>query len=241
MLKEVVREWLESGVGLKDDKMEGSASTGMTAAQDEAQQLAGRKETDEAVFMSSYIPRNLGEVYDPERDIDVIAAGKGDDLIYAGLTGVSGTNASSGSTGRPKSALKNASDPTADESKKGGVKWEDEQDEDESDDDDEEDNEDDDKEKRPRGFRHEDKDSKKVSRHENASRSSLVVLTIYAAPRCRSGKRRSRRKSERSDRPRCQRRRRLVGSSRQRIPNRGQASISFPEAKFGWRRRSCTS
>lgn len=164
VLKEVVREWLESGVGLKDDKLDMSTSEGLTPAQDEAQQSAGRRETDEAVFMSSYIPRNLGEVYDPERDIDVIAAGKGEDLIYAGLAGVSGSNGngSSGTT-RPKSALRNTGESINDEGKKGGVKWEDEQDDEDSEDEDEDDEADDDKEKRPRGFRHEDKDSKKVS------------------------------------------------------------------------------
>ena len=170
VLKEVAREWLESGVGLKDDKLDGPSGLATTAAQDAAQQEAGRKETDEAVFMSSYIPRNLGEVYDPERDIDVIAAGKGDDLIYAGLTGVTGTNGSSGMTGRPKSALKTGTDPTAEEGKKGGgVKWEDEQDDEDSEEDDGDEDQDDDKEKRPRGFRHEDKDAKKVS-GENVSR-----------------------------------------------------------------------
>lgn len=41
---------------------------------------------DDAVFMSSFIPRSLAEVYDPERDADIVAAGNGNQLIYAGLT-----------------------------------------------------------------------------------------------------------------------------------------------------------
>ncbi|RSH90898.1 protein kinase rio1 [Saitozyma podzolica] len=45
---------------------------------------------DDAVFMSSYIPRNLGEVYDPERDVDLLNEGRGGQLIYAGLTGLDG-------------------------------------------------------------------------------------------------------------------------------------------------------
>ncbi|KAG8873756.1 protein kinase rio1 [Tulasnella sp. 331] len=46
---------------------------------------------DDAVFLSSYIPRNLNEVLDPERDIDKIAKGEGGALIYGGaVTGVVG-------------------------------------------------------------------------------------------------------------------------------------------------------
>ncbi|WVN89869.1 uncharacterized protein L203_105099 [Cryptococcus depauperatus CBS 7841] len=45
-------------------------------------------ESDDAVFMNSYIPRTLADVYDPERDVDVLKNGKGDDLIYAGITGL---------------------------------------------------------------------------------------------------------------------------------------------------------
>ena len=37
---------------------------------------------DDAVFMASFIPRTLGQVYDPERDIELMKAGKGDQLIY---------------------------------------------------------------------------------------------------------------------------------------------------------------
>ena len=159
-MKEVVGEWLDAGVGLKDDKLDPTQTT--LAVQDAAQEVAARKETDEAVFMSSYIPRNLGEVYDPERDIDVIASGKGDDLIYAGLTGISQANAhSADSSALPKSALKGERESPEEAGKK-GVKWEDELEDEGSDEEDEDEDEDDDKEKRPRGFRHEDKDAKKV-------------------------------------------------------------------------------
>lgn len=43
---------------------------------------------DDAVFMASFIPRTLGEVYDPERDTDMIKAGRGDELIYAEMAGL---------------------------------------------------------------------------------------------------------------------------------------------------------
>lgn len=43
---------------------------------------------DEAIFMASYIPRHLGEVYDPERDVERVQRGEGRDLIYARSGGV---------------------------------------------------------------------------------------------------------------------------------------------------------
>lgn len=43
---------------------------------------------EDNVFMRSYIPRTLDEVYDPERDIDVLKEGKGRRLIYADTIGL---------------------------------------------------------------------------------------------------------------------------------------------------------
>lgn len=43
---------------------------------------------EDAVFRSSYIPRNLNEVVDPERDVAVLTRGEGKTLIYGDLTGV---------------------------------------------------------------------------------------------------------------------------------------------------------
>lgn len=43
---------------------------------------------EDAVFKSSYIPRNLNEVYDPERDVEALTRGEGKSLIYGGHTGV---------------------------------------------------------------------------------------------------------------------------------------------------------
>ena len=52
-------------------------------------QAADQKANDEAVFKSSFIPRNLNEVYDPERDIAKLKSGQGEGLIYAGnVTGL---------------------------------------------------------------------------------------------------------------------------------------------------------
>ena len=47
---------------------------------------------EDAVFMHSYIPRNLNEVYDPERDVGKLTRGEGDQLIYGTITGVVSVN-----------------------------------------------------------------------------------------------------------------------------------------------------
>jgi len=45
---------------------------------------------DEKIFMRSYIPRTLNDVYDPERDVDMITQGRGQSLIYSDIIGVVG-------------------------------------------------------------------------------------------------------------------------------------------------------
>jgi len=47
---------------------------------------------EDAVFMRSYIPRTLNEVYDPERDVGKLRRGEGDQLIYGAITGVVSVN-----------------------------------------------------------------------------------------------------------------------------------------------------
>ncbi|KIO33433.1 hypothetical protein M407DRAFT_233075 [Tulasnella calospora MUT 4182] len=43
---------------------------------------------EDAVFRSSYIPRTLNEVVDPERDAEILRRGEGKSLIYDGVIGV---------------------------------------------------------------------------------------------------------------------------------------------------------
>ncbi|KAF8627405.1 hypothetical protein AX17_006220 [Amanita inopinata Kibby_2008] len=45
---------------------------------------------EDAVFLHSFIPRTLNEVYDPERDVEKLARGRGEALIYAKTIGVIG-------------------------------------------------------------------------------------------------------------------------------------------------------
>ncbi|KAF8645213.1 hypothetical protein AX16_008040 [Volvariella volvacea WC 439] len=43
---------------------------------------------EDAVFMKSFIPRTLNEVYDPERDVEKLRAGETSELIYADTIGL---------------------------------------------------------------------------------------------------------------------------------------------------------
>ncbi|KAI5117326.1 hypothetical protein M0805_002340 [Coniferiporia weirii] len=43
---------------------------------------------EDAVFMRSYIPRNLNEVFDPERDVEALSRGDAKTLIYADTIGL---------------------------------------------------------------------------------------------------------------------------------------------------------
>ncbi|KAK4688366.1 RIO kinase 1, partial [Tremellales sp. Uapishka_1] len=121
----------------------------------EASEAAALKASDDAVFMSSYIPRNLGEVYDPERDVDILRSGGGDNLIYAGLTGL---DTLSGPSAPAFDAEEVESTPP---STKKGVRFDDDDDDDDVDDENENDEHEDEEDKRPRGFRYEDKEAKK--------------------------------------------------------------------------------
>ncbi|KIK27560.1 hypothetical protein PISMIDRAFT_92999 [Pisolithus microcarpus 441] len=49
---------------------------------------ATHKDHEENVFLRSYIPRTLNEIYDPERDIDALKQGKGKRLIYTDTIGL---------------------------------------------------------------------------------------------------------------------------------------------------------
>lgn len=69
-------EWLTQDPPETTQSLEASASPPIDAAQ------------EDAVFRSSYIPRNLTEVVDPERDVNILARGEGKTLIYGDLTGV---------------------------------------------------------------------------------------------------------------------------------------------------------
>lgn len=54
----------------------------------ERMESAPEQEHEDAVFRQSYLPRNLDELYDPERDAAKAQAGEAQELIYAQVTGL---------------------------------------------------------------------------------------------------------------------------------------------------------
>ena len=66
------------------------------AAQDDATE---QHEHEDAVFRQSYIPRNLDELYDPERDAAMAQAGDAQELIYAKTSGLDQVYAKEGPAG----------------------------------------------------------------------------------------------------------------------------------------------
>ncbi|ORY30587.1 RIO1 family-domain-containing protein [Naematelia encephala] len=107
---------------------------------------------DDTVFMTSFIPRHLGEVADPERDVDLLQSGNAHQLIYAQMQGLAL---------RPKLAQADATTTTDNSSPTGDA--EPNGDSDDSDDSGNDESGSDLANRRSRGFRHEDKELKKVS------------------------------------------------------------------------------
>lgn len=179
-LFDIIRNWLAHGVG------QGADAAAETAA-DQSQPASGAPVSDR-VFMSSYIPRNLGEVYDPERDIEIIASGKGGDLIYAGLTGL---KTETQSTEAPKDGVKEpVSEHGSDDETSASSDEEDAA--------------------KPRGFRHEDKEAKKVSAIAARCRISAELMPSQERKKALKEERREKRKTKM---PKAEKARRIKTSS----------------------------
>lgn len=105
---------------------------------------------EDSVFMQSYIPRTLNEVYDPERDVEALKKDGSKGLIYANTIGLVEAKGGKVHFGKDE---KGDADGSGSESEEG------------EDDLESEGEEDDDKafeDRQPRGHRHEDKEAKKV-------------------------------------------------------------------------------
>jgi len=153
---EVLKNWLET------PPPEAPSATAGDMDRERAAGLDAQQE--DSVFLKSYIPRTLNEVYDPERDLEAVK--KGGKTIYSETIGVV----------NPKSeaAVLSLDEDTIEREKprvrfSAGVELEDEthgvdvsDDEDEDSQDEEGEEEDELREKKPRGHRHEDKEAKKV-------------------------------------------------------------------------------
>ena len=149
MLIDIVRSWIEDSDGTTDDA--DSALREQMGGPNGRPPEQKSSDAEDAVFMSSFIPRSLAEVYDPERDVDILQAGHGDQLIYAGLAGFDLTRAGNADNNPDFDDLPSQLSRS--------VRFKDEEQEVEEG---EEGDADDLEEKRPRGFRHEDREAKKV-------------------------------------------------------------------------------
>ncbi|KAI0372189.1 RIO1-domain-containing protein [Pilatotrama ljubarskyi] len=173
----VLREWMEAPESEGQDA-QADGETPADGPRDKAH--------EDEVFMRSYIPRTLNEVYDPERDVDVLTRGEGEKLIYKDTIGIvapgeskrakdgakadaeGGAAAIAGQPGKVAQQKKGVSfadekgeeqDETSEEEDgEGELNGEDSEEEDSGDDNEQEGR----KERKPRGHRHEDKQAKKV-------------------------------------------------------------------------------
>ena len=100
---------------------------------------------EDSVFLRSYIPRTLNEVYDPERDIDVLKGGEGRKLIYADTIGLVDSSPADkehhvhfDGDGSSESGVSESTSDEAEEEQQGPER------------------------RAPRGHRHEDREAKKV-------------------------------------------------------------------------------
>ena len=96
-------KWLEGDIETEEFEIEEVDKQGtisgigeLSISLSDSEQRSGRKGTrkeedtahEDSVFLHSFIPRNLTDVYDPERDVEKLK--RGDDLIYAKTIGFAG-------------------------------------------------------------------------------------------------------------------------------------------------------
>ncbi|KAK7469275.1 Serine/threonine-protein kinase rio1 [Stygiomarasmius scandens] len=77
----ILQKWIEL-----DDSQQQSGTTDAPRATGSFQTESAAHE--DSVFLQSYIPRSLNQVYDPERDVAVLKRGQGKSLIYADTIGL---------------------------------------------------------------------------------------------------------------------------------------------------------
>ncbi|KAG8745840.1 protein kinase rio1 [Ceratobasidium sp. 414] len=148
VLKRLLDEEPEPGGG---GTVQGQVGPAFSLSEAQKDRAPARSEQEDAVFLKSYIPRTLNDVYDPERDIARLQRGEGKDLIYGDLTGVVRVN-------------------EADKREEGSDVGDSETDEGDGDESEQEGagNGDEFAERQPRGKRHEDKDERKKAAREEA-------------------------------------------------------------------------
>ena len=107
---------------------------------------------EDSVFLGSYIPRSLSEVYDPERDVAALKRGEGKNLIYADTIGlVTPADKSPRDSSSPRVGSDESEDSESEEDSENDKGFQ---------------------EHKPRGHRHEDREVKKVGSNEILSAMS---------------------------------------------------------------------
>lgn len=126
--------------------VEASAMDEQIAKLNETRGSRDDEQGDDAVFRSQYIPQNLDQVYDIERDAERVNRGEGDDLIYKALLANKTTEETVTNVGSDGEALDESTDSDSGEGSDADEdgEWVERPDN-----------------ERPRGKRFEDKDSKK--------------------------------------------------------------------------------
>lgn len=161
-----------------------------TAKQEDAEDVSedaaavnGRSAVDEdSVFMRSYIPRTLNEVYDPERDVGALNRGEGEKLIYKDTIGIVASKDQAGD-GPRKVQFADDPDRESDGNEASGS-------EDESEGEDEAEAGEF-MEHKPRGHRHEDKEAKKVRNSIHTHGSHCIHVShrnVRRLPKMRRGR-----------------------------------------------------
>ena len=216
--EDVLKKWLEEET---TDICEAESRKGVnlegTHGIDLKPQNSEDSQHEDSVFLRSFIPRTLNEVYDPERDVEKVRRGDADGLIYAETIGLVSQSRVDPADDREKTKNKDNGDrPTAIESK--DEETEEEQVDDNGDGTDStsmEDNDLEDEEegrltegfveRKPRGHRHEDKESKKVIFRKKNLSDFVFILHEY-----RHAKNQQKKMQGKSAKIRCQRRIRSV-------------------------------
>ncbi|KAF8798965.1 RIO1-domain-containing protein [Phlegmacium glaucopus] len=172
--EDVLKRWLEeetTDIG-EDEAGKGINLEGADGIDPKPQQSEDAEHED-LVFLRSFIPRTLNEVYDPERDVEKVRRGDTDGLIYAETIGlVSQSRLNGEDIEQPTKKTHDSERPTAvicrdDETEEQVDQAGDETESASTEDDDLDDEEEEGKlkegfvERKPRGHRHEDKESKK--------------------------------------------------------------------------------
>lgn len=152
---------------------------------------------EDNIFLQSYIPRTLNEVFDPERDVEVLTKGDGKNLIYAETIGLMHTTPAARQEGHVSAHVRFKGEESLN-----GNPVDDSENTSDSEEVDSEESEEEGKDvldsRAPRGHRHEDRDAKKASTDLLETPPSLIFSL-------RNAKKPSKPKHVRNGKPKYQR------------------------------------